>query len=388
MPGRIAAHLTFSADKKELCCDISSGNDTYITSLNIQIGEFEHGILEGYYHRGTAQRIDNNKKTEENVPAQTQIRTVKIVDTTLEEVEAVVNPAAVAIYDYSILDILALVGFEKTGIKTLVVPSRSTLPDDLSYYKSDIPGTKIVSGGSLFFIDWDVLDLAEPQLVVLGGRSFGMNASGQRLNTEDAAKFRSDTYSRYSNTRFIKLSVDASKSTLDEDILRNVTALGSIFPALKDDLNARYREIKAGIDTIKAKAQKSGAKALFVMTPDPASVSVFLPGSRFGMLYNEFGFIPADPAGSVDFSAHGAATAAEYILAINPDVIFLLDRAATVGTEAGEVNFKNDPSVRQTTAFKNGRIYTLSGDSWYTMTGGIQAARQMIQDLMQFIDTI
>ncbi|MDR3167069.1 MAG: hypothetical protein LBT93_03920, partial [Treponema sp.] len=100
--------------------------------------------------------------TEENVPAQAQLRTVKIVDTTLEEVEAVVNPAAVAIYDYSILDILASVGFEKTGIKTLVVPSRSTLPDALGYYKSDIPGTRVISGGSLFFIDWDVLDLAEP----------------------------------------------------------------------------------------------------------------------------------------------------------------------------------------------------------------------------------
>ena len=317
-----------------------------------------------------------------------QQRTIKIVDTTLEEVEAVVNPTTVAIYDYSILDILASVGFERTGIKTLVVPSKSSLPDALAYYTSDVPGTRIISGGSLFFIDWDVLDLAEPQLVILGGRSFGMNASGQRLGTEDAAKYRSDTYSRYSSARFIKLSVDASKSTLDQDILRNVTALGKIFPALKDDLDARYQEIKADMDAIKAKAQSSEAKALFVMTPDPSSISVFLPGSRFGMLYNEFGFIPADPGTSADFSAHGATTAAEYIMAVDPDVIFLLDRAATVGTEAGETNFRNDPSIQQTSAFKNNRIYTLDGDSWYTMTGGVQAAKQMIQDLMQFIDTI
>jgi iron complex transport system substrate-binding protein len=325
-------------------------------------------------------------RVEGEAPA--RLETVKILDTTLEEVEAVVNPQVVAIYDYSILDTLASVGFEQTGIKTLVVPSRSTLPDALAYYKAEVPGTRIISGGSLFFIDWDVLDLAAPQLVILGGRSFGMNASGQRLNTEDAAAFRANTYSRYSNARFIKLSVDASKSTLDQDILRNVTALGSIFPALKGDLDARYREIKADMDTIKAKARQSGARALFVMTPDPSSISVFLPGSRFGMLYNEFGFTPADPSASADFSAHGAATAAEYILAVNPDVIFLLDRAATVGTEAGETNFKNDASIRQTTAFKNNRIYTLDGDSWYTMTGGIQATRQMIQDLMRFIDTL
>ncbi|MDR0730941.1 MAG: ABC transporter substrate-binding protein [Treponema sp.] len=325
-------------------------------------------------------------RVEGNAPE--QLETVKIIDTTLEEVEAVVNPQVVAIYDYSILDTLESVGFERTGIKTLVVPSRSTLPDALDYYKAEVPGTRIISGGSLFFIDWDVLDLADPRLVILGGRSFGMNASGQRLNTEDAATYRANTYNRYNNTRFIKLSVDASKSTLDEDIRRNVTALGSIFPALKGDLDARYREIKADMDTIKAKARQSGARALFVMTPDPSSISVFLPGSRFGMLYNEFGFTPADTAETADFSAHGAATAAEYILAVNPDVIFLLDRAATVGTEAGETNFKNDASIRQTAAFKNNRIYTLDGDSWYTMTGGIQATRQMIQDLMRFIDTL
>jgi iron complex transport system substrate-binding protein len=152
--------------------------------------------------------------------------------------------------------------------------------------------------------------------------------------------------------------------------------------------NYRLPEIKTDIDTIKVKARQSGARALFVMTPDPSSISVFLPGSRFGMLYNEFGFISADPNGEADFSAHGASTAAEYILSVNPDVIFLLDRAATVGTEAGEANFKNDPSIRQSAAFKNNRIYTLDGDSWYTMTGGIHAAQQMILDLRRFTDTL
>jgi len=39
-PGNVATHLTFSADKKELCCDIHSGNEMYLTSLNIETGEF------------------------------------------------------------------------------------------------------------------------------------------------------------------------------------------------------------------------------------------------------------------------------------------------------------------------------------------------------------
>jgi len=39
-PGNMATHLTFSADKKELCCDIHSGNEMYLTTVNIETGEF------------------------------------------------------------------------------------------------------------------------------------------------------------------------------------------------------------------------------------------------------------------------------------------------------------------------------------------------------------
>jgi hypothetical protein len=51
-PGRMATHLTFSADKTKLCCDIGSGNDVYITSLDIKAGEFElwHKLHGGWNH--------------------------------------------------------------------------------------------------------------------------------------------------------------------------------------------------------------------------------------------------------------------------------------------------------------------------------------------------
>jgi hypothetical protein len=61
MPGRIATHLTFSADKKELCCDISSGNDTYITSLDISSGKFELWCtLHGGWNHAQFNPVDKN----------------------------------------------------------------------------------------------------------------------------------------------------------------------------------------------------------------------------------------------------------------------------------------------------------------------------------------
>lgn len=60
-PGRVATHLTFSADKKELFCDISSGNETYLTSLNIQTGEFEHWYtLHGGWNHAQFNPVDKD----------------------------------------------------------------------------------------------------------------------------------------------------------------------------------------------------------------------------------------------------------------------------------------------------------------------------------------
>ena len=45
-PGNMGTHLTFSADHKELCCDIHSGNEMYLTSLDI-----ESGVFTEWHHR-------------------------------------------------------------------------------------------------------------------------------------------------------------------------------------------------------------------------------------------------------------------------------------------------------------------------------------------------
>ncbi|MDR1939465.1 MAG: ABC transporter substrate-binding protein [Clostridiales bacterium] len=298
-------------------------------------------------------------------------------------VNVAVNPTRVAVYDYAILDILDNVGFDNTGIVQLIVPSKTTLPADLDYYKNQ-PDSKVVSGGSLFYVDWDALDIVQPQLVILGGRSFGMNAAGERLGAEDNAAFKSSTMARYSSTAFVKLSVNSSNSNLAPDLQSNVTALGKIFPSLKPALDAKLAEILAAMDEIKVKAQASGKKALFCMMVDQTTLSVFNTSSRFDMLYEEFGFEAVDADAAAWSEAHGFTAQAEYVLARNPDVIFVLDRSATVGTGAGYQNFLADSSIQATDAYKNGNIYNLTGEAWYTMTGGFTAITRMISDINQF----
>ncbi|NLM11922.1 MAG: ABC transporter substrate-binding protein [Clostridiaceae bacterium] len=310
--------------------------------------------------------------------------TVTITDSDGNEVTVKTNPTRIAIYDYSILDILYNVGFENTRIEKLIVPAKENLPDELAFYKN-AGDELVISGGSLFYIDWDVLDLIQPDLVIIGGRAFGMGPSGERLSSEDAAKYREDTFARYPNTTFVKLTTNATNSQLTKDIENNINALAQIFPELKDELEAKLTKLRTDITEINKKAKASGKKALFAMMVDQTTLSVFNPNSRFDMIYEEFGFIPADEGAVSWTNQHGFDVRAEYVLEKNPDVIFLLDRSATVGSGAGAENFMNDPIIKQTTAAQNGDIYVLSGNAWYTMTGGISATETMIADLNQYI---
>ncbi|MDR0446177.1 MAG: ABC transporter substrate-binding protein [Oscillospiraceae bacterium] len=312
---------------------------------------------------------------------------VTITDFDGRSVTLTPNPARVAIYDYAILDILYNIGFENTGIQQLIVPSKDTLPDALEYYKNQ-GDDKVLTGGTLFYVDWDVLDLVQPELVILGGRSFGMNASGERLGREENEKFRTDTEERYNQTVFAKLSVGAGDAALLTDMERNIAALSAIFPAASDELEAKFEEIKSEIAAIHAKVEASGKNALFAMMVDQTTLSVFLPSSRFDMLYEEFGFASAASEAVEWTDQHGFDVRAEYVLEVDPDVIFLLDRSATVGTGAGAENFINDPIIARTRAAVAGDIYVLTGDAWYTMTGGFSAAEAMISDISQYIEKL
>lgn len=309
--------------------------------------------------------------------------TVTVTGSDGETASVVQNPKRVAIYDYSILDILNSIGFEKTGIEQLVVPAKESLPDALSFYKEQ-GDDKVVSGGTLAYVDWDVLDIVQPELVILGARSFATNAAGESLSAEDKTKYIDDTFERYDGTSFVKLSVNAQNSQLTQDIQNNVAALAEIFPDLKPELEDKLAELMDEVGTLREKAQSSGKTALFCMMVDQTTLSVFNPNSRFDMLYEEFGFAPVDSEATSWTDEHGFDVRAEYVLEKNPDVIFLLDRSSLAGPGAGAENFMNDTIIGQTKAAANGDIYVLDIAAWYTTTGGFSSLETMISDINQY----
>ncbi|MCL2841058.1 MAG: ABC transporter substrate-binding protein [Defluviitaleaceae bacterium] len=296
-------------------------------------------------------------------------------------------PTSVAIFDWSILDILYTVGWEKTGIETLILPATATLPTEVSWFENQ---DFVIRGGTLHYVNWDVLDLVQPELVILGMRSFAHNAAGETTSPEVRAELRQQAEADNPNTAFIRLSHSSARSELLADTSHNVYVLQQIFPQIADELQAYLDRIVEDLNYIQTRVQASDMTAQFVMIWADR-MSLFLPEGRFHMIHDEFGFTPAvyeQPQWAAD--QHGFDSRAEFLLSADPDIIFLLDRTDMVSPTGGVgvQNFMADSIIQNTSAYQNGHIYVLEGNAWYTVTGGFSAIDTKIANIMAFVNTL
>jgi len=303
-----------------------------------------------------------------------------------QEVTVPQNPTTVAIFEWSVLDILYTIGWENTGIKTLVIPDTATLPDEVAWFgEQDF----VIRGGTLHYVNWDILDLVQPELVVLGMRSFAHNAAGETTSPEVRAELRAHAGEAYPDTAFVRLTQNAQHSNLVGDMKHNIYVLQQIFPNIADDLQAHLDDSLARLAYVGQRVRTSETTALFVMVWADR-MSFFLPNSRFHMIYDEFGFTsPVDELPQWG-DQHGFDARAEFILSANPDVLLVLDRTdmASPTGGVGVANFMADSIIQSTAAAQNGHIYVLQGNPWYTVTGGLSALDTKITNIMEFINTL
>lgn len=139
-------------------------------------------------------------------------------------------------------------------------------------------------------------------------------------------------------------------------------------------------ELDTAIDKAKQAAANKG-KGL-VLLVDGQSITAFGKGSLYGFVHDAFGMPMADE--SVQGVAGKSLTASE-IAAINPDWLFVIDRATATGqTEQTAEAVLADPAIAGTTAGQKAQIAYLSADS-YLATGGYYqwlADAQIVSDFL------
>jgi iron complex transport system substrate-binding protein len=262
------------------------------------------------------------------------------------------TPKKVIVFDVASLDTLAAVDADVAGVPKL------NLPDFLSRY------AKTPQVGSLFEPDYEAVAAAEPDLIIVGGRSAAKYA--------DLAKIAPTVDLTVDRTRFI----DSVKERAD--------ILGRIF-----DKTAEVDALKAGLDAsiekAKAVAPKAG-KSLFVMT-NGARVIAFGPGSRFGWVHDVLGLEPVSRDIKAEGS-HGEAISFEYILERNPDTLLVLDRDAVVGRNAGVSAAKtlDNEIVAGSNAWKNGKVIYIDAQRLYLIGNGLVSTKAVIDQIAAEVD--
>ncbi|MFD1953322.1 siderophore ABC transporter substrate-binding protein [Paenibacillus thailandensis] len=260
------------------------------------------------------------------------------------------NPEKVVVFDFGTLDTLDKLGVEVTG-----VPS-SNLPGYLSKYEDE----KYVNVGGLMEPDFEKIAEIQPDLIIISGR-------------------QADSYEEFNKIApTIYMGVDTEKYM--ESFKANVTTLGQIF-GKEAEAEKELAAVEASIKELNEKVTAAGNNALVVLTTS-GKVSAFGTGSRFGIIHDVFGFTPVDP--SVKVTTHGNQVSFEYIAEKNPDYLFVVDRDAVVSSDkaaqpAAQV-IEND-LVKNTNAYKNGRIVYLNPDYWYLSGGGLVSVSEMVNEV-------
>lgn len=262
------------------------------------------------------------------------------------ETEVPVNPGKVVVFDMGTLDTIDALGVTPE----LAVPVGS-LPAYLSKYET------AGNAGGIKEPDLDAIFEFEPEVIFISGR-------------------QSDYYDKL-NEIAPTVYVDLNTANYMDDFHNNVINIGAVF-GKSEEAEIFLAEVDKKVEDVKAMAAESDKKALIILTND-GSISAYGKGSRFGILHDVLGISTADE--NIEVSTHGQEVNFEYISEINPDLLFVVDRAVVVGGSTLASQTLNNDLVNETNAAKNDKIVYLDPDTWYLSGGGIQSVVSMIEEV-------
>lgn len=264
--------------------------------------------------------------------------------------EVPIEPTKIVSFDYGALDSLMALGLES---KVAGLP-KSNLPEILKPFADE----KYANVGNLFEPNFELLYNLKPDLIIVSGRA--------AAKIEDLRKIAPTIYLEPKNEDYYNT------------FKANVELLGKILK--KEDLvKQKLDEVDKKLAELTART-KASEKTGLISLYTAGKVSVYGPNSRFGVLHQAFGLKPADP-NIQEAAQHGQVVNFEYLKKIDPDYLFVVDRAKILGEETLAQTFFDNDVVKSTKAFKNNGIIYLNTENWYTVSGGIQSMTKMIEEI-------
>ena len=269
----------------------------------------------------------------------------------LGESEVVVNPEKVVIFDLGILDM-----YSKLDLNVFGLP-KSNLSNNLSMYNDD----KYKNVGTLFEPDFEALAKYAPDLIIISGRA---------ASNYDELKKLAPT-----------ISLNMDNSDFSGSLLNRLDTLKALYPNKEDQIEVEKENILSKIEEVSTLAKSVDKKTMFILT-NGDSISLYGPGSRFGMVFDDFNFLTFDTI-EYNESTHGQQISFEFILDNNPDIILVMDRVVVVNSDDTLASdLLDNEIVNLTKAALNDEIYYVDPFVWYLEMGGISSFNVMVEELL------
>ena len=258
------------------------------------------------------------------------------------------NPEKVVVLDFGTLDIMTSINKEPIALP------KSGLPSYLEKYKEN----KYEDLGTLKEFDMEKINELKPDLIIIEGRQ---------------EKFY-DELTKIAPTIMLGTEGADHFGSLD----RNIKVIGAIYGE-EDKLNGKIDELNKRMEEVSKKVSKEKKTALVTMVNE-GNMSVFGSGSRFGIIYDKFGFTPADS--KIEASNHGQNISNEYIVSKNPDYLFVIDKGIIAGgNQKPAKDVVENELTKNIKAYKDGHIKYLNTQVWYLGGSGIMATEAMIEEM-------
>ena len=264
-------------------------------------------------------------------------------------------PQRVVALDMNEVDFLDQLGVPVAGMP------KDFVPHFLARYK-DAPGVEDL--GAIVQPNLERVHGARPDLILITS----LQASHYGELSDMAPTLHFDVDYRDSEARHI-------------DVIRaHLLTLGQVFgkQALAQQ---KVAELDAKVEQARAITRERPEKALVVLHNNGA-YSAFGVHSRYGFVFNDLGVKPAGPTSATGL--HGQPVSSEFIQQANPDIIYVVDRTAVMeGRPVMDARSMGNPLLRQTNAWKNGRVIFVDAQAWYVTGASPTSLKLLIDDVLK-----
>ncbi|SDH36045.1 siderophore ABC transporter substrate-binding protein [Janthinobacterium sp. YR213] len=265
------------------------------------------------------------------------------------------RPQRVAVLDMNEVDFLDQLGVPVAGMV------KDYVPHFLSRYKED---QGIRDLGAIVQPNLEHIHALQPDMILMTS----IQANHYKELSQIAPTLHFDVDYQNSESKHIDV------------VKQHLLTLGRIFG--KEDIASRKaQELDAKVADARKVIQDRPEKALIVLHNNGA-FSAFGVQSRYGFVFDALGVKPASTA--VEAGLHGQPISSEFIQQANPDIIYVVDRTAVMEHRpVMTAEQMANPLLRQTNAWKNGRVVFVDADAWYITAASVTSLKRVIDDVLK-----